>query len=112
MMWVVSNTAIFSRECSIRKVLGHQLVKKLADMFGKLKRQDRQQVPKQALKVSDTLKTRQGRRVFFWSLFQKNSALALALTASGKNTLSAEVGGVFSPTSAQRRAKKRLQVIF
>jgi hypothetical protein len=48
-------------------------------MFGKLKRQDRQQVPKQALKVSDTLKPVKADGFFFGRFSKKKFGARLGL---------------------------------
>jgi hypothetical protein len=53
-------------------------------MFAKPKRQDREQVTKQALNFSDTLKPVKADGFFLVVFPKKKTALALALTASGK----------------------------
>ena len=79
MMWVAKQYGNFFTRMLDKKGLGQQWAKKLADMFAKLKRQDREQVTKQALNFSDTLQPVKADGFFFGRFSKKKDGACLGL---------------------------------
>ena len=79
MMWVAKQYGNFFTRMLDKKGSWASVGEEIDDMFAKLNRQDRQQVPKQALNVSDTLQPVKADGFFFGRFSKKKDGACLGL---------------------------------